>query len=122
MIVELTCYGCDRPGRERGVSIDEAPGTVSLSGGRCRTCRRNGEWGPLFSGARVVDPRGFNPHRIAVDAGRPLDDLVLFPAPMFSKQFPVECRFCSWAKVAPTHLLARSWAYKHFNSFMEGAD
>src|SRR5690625_7807153 len=86
MIVELTCYGCDRPGRERGVSVDEAQGTVSLSGGRCRTCGRDGEWGPRVSGARGVDRRGFEPHRIAVAARRPVDDLVLFPRLRMSRQ------------------------------------
>lgn len=122
MIIDLTCDGCARPGRERGVSLAEAPDTVQLSGGLCRTCRRNGQWEPFHERTRRVDPRDFNPHRIAVEAGIPLEDLVLFPAPLFSKQYPVECRYCVWAKVAPTALLARTWAYKHFNSYIESTD
>src|SRR5699024_12537768 len=106
-----------RPARTPGVALDAAPDTILISIGRCGRCTRNGDGHTHASPNAPVNVEDFDPHRIAAEAGRPWNDLVLFPAPMFSKQFPVECRFCSWTKVAPTHLLARTWAYKHFNKY-----
>lgn len=118
MTAQLTCKGCYRPARTHGIPLEAAPDTILISNGRCRRCKRNGDGNTHAALNSPVNVEDFDPHRIAVEAGRPLNDLVLFPAPMFSKQFPVECRFCSWTKVAPTHLLARTWAYKHFNKYV----
>lgn len=111
-----TCDGpCGRPLRTSKERLADHPGTVSAwADGMCQTCARKHREGA----SATSDLDRFDPHRVAIEAGTPLADLVVFPPPLPTRH-PVECRFCVWDKIAPTHVVARSWAYKHFNSFLE---